>query len=118
MNMNVHALLGIPDLDVDGFKVEGEGLGGKTPRLFKGGGGKGGDGGAAARAEAASKKQQQAYEAQIKQLQASTQLEASKSLDNVVKVESGGGVGADINFGDTQRKKRATSNMATSLGIQ
>ena len=115
--MNVHALLGIPDLDVDGFKVEGEGLGGKTPRLFKGGG-KGGDGGAAARAEAASKRQQQAYEAQIKQLQASTQLEASKSLDNVAKIESGGGVGADINFGDTQRKKRATSNMATSLGIQ
>lgn len=110
--------MGIPELDADGFAIEGAGLGGRfgrTPRLFKGGKG---DGGAAARAEEASRRQQAALEAQTRQIQASTELDASKSLDNVVKVESGGGVGADINFGDTSRKKRNGTSMASSLGIQ
>lgn len=77
------------------------------------------DNSAADRAAEESRKQQAAYEAQLKSLQAATQLEASKSLDNVVKVETGGGVGTpDINFGDTSRKRRTGSSTASSLGIQ
>lgn len=107
-------LMGESELHQEAFKP----VAGKM-KLYGGGGGKG-DNGAAQRAADESKRQKEAYDKQIAQLQAASTLEAAKSQDNVVKVEAGGGNAPDINFGDagaTGRKRKASSGMASSLGV-